>query len=189
MPDSSSAADLRAVVAHNQALDTAWPDVRDVMTPDDVTGRRGVYRAESVAHATLPPAFLQLLVERHPKIGPATDGDRPLWLYLPEAAPGTDNLVMRVALKSKKYFDTYRKEWETAPDRIATPDPLLVRPSSRMWAALTRTYGFHWPCLLTSWTDGEWVYVRRTFTEEVWQSVDGRLRRYILANQELFGLP
>jgi hypothetical protein len=185
MPDAPSAATLRAVAAHNADLDTRWTAIRDLAPPEEVT-RRGVYYAASVAHAVLPPALVQIVVDAHPEVGP-TKKDH-LWLFLPESAPDTHNLVMRVAPRDKSYFDLYRKQRDMVPERIATPERLAVRPTSYMYGALARTYSFHWPCLLTSWTDGRWVYVRRTFTPEVWASIEPRMRAYVSRHPDLFGL-
>jgi hypothetical protein len=184
MPDPSD--DAQAIRAHNVQLDDDWETTCGIVAPEDVTWPRGVYSVQSVAHALLPSALVQEVLDAHPEVKPTKDG---LWLFLPESAPETDNLVLRVTVRSKAYFDLYRKERDLTPDRIATPDPLVVRPSSTHWRQYARMYGFNWPCLLTAWSDGQWVYVRRTFTEEVWAALDPKLRRYILAHRRLFGLP
>ena len=115
-----SDADAQAIRAHNEQLDDDWAATRDAVAPEEVTWPRGVYTVPSVAHAFLPPQLVQEVLDAHREVKPTKDG---LWLFLPETTPETDNLVMRVGVRSKGYFDTYWKERDLTIDRIATPGP------------------------------------------------------------------
>jgi hypothetical protein len=157
-------------------------------TPHEITDR-GYFFAKSASFAVLPSPIVERVI-RNGKVKQTKDD---LWLFEQTARINTDNLVMRIRPRSPSWFETmtpYAHPDEFTNLRLAARDVENVTPVASTYRRLSRIYG--WPTLLYVWTDEESIFIRRAFTEEVWERMDINqvaTRAYVCAHKELFGLP
>jgi len=158
----------------------------EAVQPHDIT-QRGVFVAASAIHAVLPVAMVERCIAAGEVRPTKHDG---LWLFEQTSRIDTDNLVMKIRPRGEAYFKTftpYSRPEEFTNLRLAARELGNVVPFASAYRRLARIIG--WPQLLYVWTDEESIFVRRAFTEEAWAALDVRLRRYIVRNRHLFGLP
>lgn len=157
------------------------------VNPHEITSR-GVYIATSAIHAVLPAPMVQRCVE-NAGVKATADG---LWLFEQTSRIDTDNLVLKIRPRGQKYFDTmtpYAHPDEFTNLKLAARELGNVVPFASTYRRLARIHS--WPTLLYVWTDEEAIFIRKAFTEEVWEMVGRNTianRAYILAHKALFGL-